>query len=249
MKVALVCIAKNEDNYIKEWVYYNSILGFNKIFIYQNDWRTDFNFFCLEKIEFDGPAAQIVAYNHFLSNYSKDFDWVAFFDVDEFLVLKKHNNIREFLNFYNDLDCLCINWIVFGDNNLKNVVDGNYSLLSRFTKRSVKVSREVKSIINLKKVKNFKMLVHYPQKVSCFDPKRNMVNGPFNHKGDNEIAQLNHYFCKTKEEFEEKINRGRADAIKIKRRHKDFDFYNKNQVKDLNAINFYNKNINKLKVF
>lgn len=81
MNIALVCIAKNEDNYIREWIYYNSILGFNKIFIYENNWRSSFNFHKIEKIPFDGPAKQVESYNHFLNNYSKDFDWVAFFDV------------------------------------------------------------------------------------------------------------------------------------------------------------------------
>ena len=37
IKVALVCIAKNEDNYIQEWITYNKLIGFDDIFIYQND--------------------------------------------------------------------------------------------------------------------------------------------------------------------------------------------------------------------
>ena len=39
MKTALVCIAKEEDNYIDEWIKYHLKLGFNDIFVYQNDWR------------------------------------------------------------------------------------------------------------------------------------------------------------------------------------------------------------------
>ena len=39
MKIALVCIAKNEDDYIEEWVNYHLKLGFSKIFIYENNWR------------------------------------------------------------------------------------------------------------------------------------------------------------------------------------------------------------------
>ena len=40
MKIALVCIAKNEDNYIKEWITYHKKLGFDDIFIYENDLDT-----------------------------------------------------------------------------------------------------------------------------------------------------------------------------------------------------------------
>lgn len=34
MKTALVCIAKNEDNYIDEWIEYHLMLGFDRIFVY-----------------------------------------------------------------------------------------------------------------------------------------------------------------------------------------------------------------------
>lgn len=34
MKSAIVCIAKNEDHYIDEWIKYHLKLGFAKIFVY-----------------------------------------------------------------------------------------------------------------------------------------------------------------------------------------------------------------------
>lgn len=40
-KVALAAIAKDEDNYIEEWIRYNLKLGFDKIIIYQNNWRAN----------------------------------------------------------------------------------------------------------------------------------------------------------------------------------------------------------------
>lgn len=39
MKTAIVCIAKNEDNYIDEWIKYHTKLGFDYVYVYQNDWR------------------------------------------------------------------------------------------------------------------------------------------------------------------------------------------------------------------
>ena len=41
MRTAIVCIAKNEDRYIKEWAEDHLKLGFDSVYIYQNDWRTD----------------------------------------------------------------------------------------------------------------------------------------------------------------------------------------------------------------
>ena len=34
MKIALVCLAKNEDFYIDEWIKYHTKLGFDHIYIY-----------------------------------------------------------------------------------------------------------------------------------------------------------------------------------------------------------------------
>lgn len=39
MNTALVCIAKNEDHYIDEWLQYHFSIGFTKAFVYQNNWR------------------------------------------------------------------------------------------------------------------------------------------------------------------------------------------------------------------
>lgn len=34
MKTAIVCIAKNEDNYINEWIKYHTKLGFDYVCVY-----------------------------------------------------------------------------------------------------------------------------------------------------------------------------------------------------------------------
>jgi hypothetical protein len=55
-----------------------------------------------------------------------------------------------------------------------------------------------------------------------------------NCNGDDNIAQINHYFCKTKTEFiETKIKRGRADHRTCARSLYDYDKYNLNQIEDL----------------
>jgi len=37
-KIALVTMAKDEDFYLQEWIDYHLKLGFDDIFIYQNNW-------------------------------------------------------------------------------------------------------------------------------------------------------------------------------------------------------------------
>lgn len=234
IKTALVCVAKNEDNYIEEWLLYHKKLRFDQIFIYQNDWRTELQLDYITKIEFDGKQKQLESYNHFLKTYGSSYDWAAFFDVDEFLVFKKHSNVVDFINDYSKYNGIGINWVLFGDNN-QSYPTKDHSLIKRFTMRKGLPSSHVKSIIKIEKCP--KMFVHHPD-CEIVDTNFNKFYGVFNDNLLDDVAQLNHYFCKTKVEFFEKVERGRADS-KILRESSEFDINNFNEVKDLTAYNFF----------
>jgi hypothetical protein len=235
-KIALVCVAKNEENYIEEWLLYNKKLGFDHIFVYQNDWRTNIEKDYVTKIELDGKGKQLESYNHFLKNYGLKYDWAAFFDIDEFLVLKKHKNVKDFIADYAKYDGIGINWVLFGNNNQPEPTN-DYSLLKRFTMRQKAINSYIKSIVKTKACK--KMFVHHPNcEIVNTDFKK--FYGAFNDKCLDNVAQINHYFCKTKEEFLEKINRGRADSNKF-RKLEEFDKHNFNEIEDLTAYNFFSE--------
>jgi hypothetical protein len=242
MKVALTCIAKDEDYYITEWMDYHLYLGFDKIFVYQNDWKLNIDSPFIEKIQFDGLGRQEESYNNFISNYSDEFDWVAFMDVDEFLVLKVHDNIKEFLHEYKDFNGVAINWYLFGDNN-HSTLTGDYSVLKRFTKRAKKIDNHVKCIVKPKAISKYR--IHCPNDDSVVDTDKRMVLGPFNYNGNDNIAQINHYFTKTKPEWDKKLLRGRApldeSGNKLMRNESDFNHHNMNEVEDLHALNFFIK--------
>lgn len=239
MKVALVCIAKLEDNYIDEWIDYHLKLGFDDIFIYENNWRYNKDREHVIKIPFDGEVKQIISYNTFIQSYAGAYDWAAFMDVDEFLVLKKHKNVHEFIIDYQEYDGIGVNWVLFGDNNLLAPAD-NYSVLNRFTKRQKGVNEHIKSIIKLNK--KVIMRVHNPTNINLIDTNKHNFRGPFNSKGDDTIAQINHYFTKTKSEFIEKRNRGRADCNFL-RSLNEFDYHNFNDIDDFIALEFYNSQL------
>lgn len=247
MNIALVCIAKNEDKYIEEWIQYNLYLGFDHIFIYQNDWSYNIDSPFITNIPFNGTGMQENAYNNFLEYYSKGYDWVAFFDVDEFLVLKKHNDVKSFLKDYSEYNGVAINWYLFGDNNLKEPTN-DYSVLKRFTKRRKVMDKHVKCIV--KTNLNAKYAIHNFSELSVVDTKKNKVVGAFNKNGSDDVAQINHYFTKTFKEWQDKKNRGRAPNRKngeiFFRTDKDFYSHNFNEVEDLHALNFFLK---KSKIF
>jgi len=242
MKIALVCIAKNEDNYIQEWCDYHLKIGFDDIFIYQNDWRTNISGNNIFKFELDGRDKQREAYKKFINDYHNQYDWAAFFDVDEFLVLKKHKNVKDFISEFNEYNAVGINWVFFGNNDHKTINNGEYSLIKRFTKRQNGVNNHVKCIVKLND--DLIMDVHNP-KTYWVDIHKNINLGAFTKNGSDDLAQLNHYFCKTEEEFLEKCNRGRADSPIYKRSIDDYEGQNFNEIEDLTALNFmYNDNNN-----
>jgi hypothetical protein len=235
MKIALVCIAKNEDNYIKEWIDYHKKIGFDNIYIYENNWRCKINESNVIKIPFDGNIRQLSAYNHFINHFRNKYQWAAFFDIDEFLVLKQHKNIKEFISDYKSYPAVGINWVLFGDNHLTNIHNNEYSLIKRFTKRQININRHIKTIINLNYLHKF-INPHHTNLYSM-SAEKTIIRGPYNYNGSDNIAQLNHYFVKTKEEFISKINRGRADVY-FTRPTEEFDEHNFNDIEDLTAYKF-----------
>jgi hypothetical protein len=248
MKTALVCIAKNEDNYIEEWIDYNTKLGFDHIFVYANDWEYKTNRDNVTVINMPGAIQQVKAYNHFKKVLSNLFNWAAFFDVDEFLVLNKHKNLKEFLSDYSDCNAIGINWAIFG-NNGHETINGEYGIIKRFTKRAnenylikqhnIIVNSHIKTIVQLP-CSHFQDVHNIHG--NWFNLNKEVKNGPFNTPIDWTVAQLNHYITKSTEEFKLKCERGRADTIAEKRNFEDhIEYLNANNTEDLKALDFFTK--------
>jgi hypothetical protein len=242
MSVALVCIAKNEKLSIDEFISYYLKLGFTKIYIYDNSDDNELaskNSSNVLVIPFKGTLQQTKAYNNFLIYHKKKYNYVAFFDCDEFLVLKKHNNIYDFCQEYVKKDALGINWCMFGNNGHEHYEDK--PVVERFTKRDNNIDKHVKTIANCNAIQ--KMNIHHPAKLSfeCSfkDINGNNIKGPFAYNVSNDIVQLNHYFCKSTDELREKCARGRADIIRKRKFEDHLSTLTLNHVEDLSAYNFY----------
>lgn len=142
-KVALCCIGKCENDYALEFVEYYKKLGFDKIYIYDNNDPEGEHFetvieeyikssFC-EIIDFRGfEYCQLKAYQDCYDRHNKEYDWLAFFDFDEFLTLVHDADIHSFLEQkkFKNYQMIHINWMCFGDNEMLDT-DGR-RVLDRF---------------------------------------------------------------------------------------------------------------------
>ena len=210
-KIALCCIAKDEDQYIQEWLEYNYKLGFDHIFLYENDWKCSVDLPYLTKIPITGNIQQLTAYNSFINTYKNVYDYVAFFDCDEFLVLKVHKNIQDFVAEYDNSNGIAINWQMYGADG-RETYDPKYpnSLLKQFTKRQKGVNTHIKTILNLKKPGKM-TLPHNPDHI-LLDTNGKEIDGPYNPNGPDDIAVINHYCLKTYADWSIRCKRGRADS-------------------------------------
>lgn len=243
VRCALVCITKNEKRYMEEYILYYLKMGFASIFLYDNSPNRELlplanKYPRLKIIWYPGTARQIPAYNHFLLYHKKSFDYVAFFDSDEFLVLKKHSSIADFCVDMIPSGAIGINWYIFGNNG-----NTRYSpewVIRRFTKRSKQMNPLVKTIVKCSDIQQ--MEIHIPAKMirgPIINCRKNVITGPNNYDFDDSIAQINHYCTKSDEEYNWKIQRGRA-AIGQKRNHSDLvPYLSLNHVEDTSAVDFF----------
>ena len=131
MKVALFAIGRMENRYAVEWVEHYKNIGFDKIFIYDNNFGDEEHFEdvlqpyidsrFVEITDYrDKESCQTKAYVDCYKKHNKDFDWIAFFDFDEFLTLVNYDNIKDYLSqdIFNDYQCINVNWMNYGDNDL-----------------------------------------------------------------------------------------------------------------------------------
>lgn len=128
--VVMTCV-KNEEDYIVEWIEHYLNLGFDKLFIVDNnDVGNDSLIDTIKNYVERGVvqvfdcrghnAVQVGIYADFCRE--SNFKWCAFYDCDEFLDIGAFTNIQSYLNqkCFEGYDVVLLNWLVFGpDGELK----------------------------------------------------------------------------------------------------------------------------------
>ncbi len=143
IKVCLCTLGKKENRYIKEFVNHYKKYGIDKIFLYDNNNINDERFEDIiydyleenfvEIIDYRGKIApQFHIFTHCYNNNYKKYDWLIFYDIDEYINLKNYTNIKNFLtqNIFNKCKIIYLNCFRHTDNDLLHY--DNRSLEKRF---------------------------------------------------------------------------------------------------------------------
>lgn len=260
-KIALVTMAKNEDYYLQEWIDYHLKLGFDDIYIFQNNWRFN-NPIPNDRVHFmewDVNSTSTVmqgnpwtwnrhamCYTKFGKDYYEKYEWAAFFDVDCFLDLKQTNNVKDFISKFDNIPQkqVVINFAMFGDGGHKAFDEKNTSVLERFTKRWDKPhTHSYYQFLPICKLhKDFdRHCIHFIYGEDWIDVDGLIGQGmsPLSRHVSFDKAQLNHYYTKTLPEWKIKCARTRAEGDNWTTPEDLFDSHNYNDVEDTHALEFF----------
>ena len=138
-KLLVFTCAKNENDYIVEWVQHYLQLGFDKIILCDNNEPGDKSLSeTLRRYIENGfvevfdcsmlDSFQVQFYSAFCTegNYS----WCGYFDCDEFLEIPSYFSIKHYLSTREDENVISFHWMVYGSNDALQKEEG--TLFERF---------------------------------------------------------------------------------------------------------------------
>jgi hypothetical protein len=219
--LAAVAVLKNETSYIEEWLCHHMVVGVQHFFLYDNGSEDDIyevlrryiNHGVVTIVSFPMRGLQRDAYNHALRFYGGATEWLAYFDIDEFLVPERDETVPQVLSRFPTADQVFVSRKEFCFSGHRERPDGlvteSYTLASANVPRVGRAEVLAKSIIRPSGV--WRMGVH-----SADTLNGNTINtaGEATAEGRPAIErpsfaglQMNHYYTKSWEEFQRKLNR------------------------------------------
>lgn len=256
-KLGVVAIAKNESDYIEEWVAFQKVIGVDCIYIYDNDSTDGMKDYIQKYIDdgyviyntISGKCRQYDAYNDALKRYGTLCKYMAFIDCDEFLIpANPSDGIKNIIDqtFKKDRNAggIGVNWAVYGSSGHKFKTPG--LVIERFTfrcKTDFIDNKHIKSIVKPACVKVYKH-PHFPiYRVGTYgiNFESEIIESWYNPINEFPALRINHYFTKSKEEWDKRRGLGKSIYSKTESPFRMIEeFYNsdQNDVKDEIALTY-----------
>jgi hypothetical protein len=233
--IAVVTMLKDEESYVDEWLAFHQSVGVRHFIIYDNG-STDQTESIIKSKLSEGELTlvpwagrmvdmsagsqlnnQVIASAHAILNFGSAYRWMAFIDVDEFLLPKIGSTVEESLRGVGGFPNISLPWHMFGTSGHNVRPQGG--VLRNFTMRSAEPISRRKNATNFKCIVDpcevTEVSVHHFETRQYGDRTCNDAGVVFSRRDrktpsfySSKNLQLNHYYTKSIEEFEEKIRRG-----------------------------------------
>ena len=246
IKACICAVAKKENLYAQEFINHYINLGYEHVYIYDNNDINDEKFEDVLQKEIKLNYVTIVnirgelkglciAFIDCYEKHGKEYDWLSFFDFDEFLDVKA-KNIQEFLSNPRYDECVNIkfNFLFYSDNEL--LYYDNRTLKERFTTALYKHPNNafIKSTVRGGLPINYWSVNCTPHtsfmNVTNCDSAGKKIKHSIGYTNVNfTYAALKHYYTKSTEEYLVKSSRGSVYFGKVywdlNRKKMKFDYY------------------------
>ena len=237
MNYSSICLlAKNENAYINEWLDWHLSIGFDHIYIYDNESDiplkhtiySEYLSYCTfnDWTSNDYQAhMQHEAYAHFLKTYACQNEWTAFIDADEFVRILNGDSINSFLKDYDSHNGLYIEWITYNANG-HIYQDLSVPVRERFTQTVPYTLFQIKGKSIVKPNNIRAMSAHFPigratgHNIVDSSHKEVYLSKPYTCPLDKIV--IDHYFTKSYEEWISKVKKGSCCSYTERKIHEFF---------------------------
>lgn len=228
--ISICAILKDEGPYIKEWVEYHRLLGVEKFYLYDNGSTDDSaqkiqelkaSGINIEYIRFPGERMQLPAYEHCRKLAMYETKWLAIIDLDEFIQPGPNTSLIKILKKSDGkYSQLLMPWMFFGSSGRISTPTG--LVIESYTRRAKQCHSSTKAIVN-------------PRRMLTVAVHRHTMLGQSKFLTDR-ILRLNHYHCKSWEEYQFRATRGDVAGGQLaalqKYQRQKFDSHDCNDVFD-----------------
>ncbi len=222
MYYTTICaIAKDENPHLKEWVLYHLAVGIEHIVLYDNNSKIPISQELAEYVAaglvtvIDWPmtdAQQLSAYVDCLRRVRDTTFWLAYIDIDEFIVPMQHRDVRDLLDNYRQFGGLGMHWMMFGASGHISRPQGG--MMENYT-GALGLRPHIKSIVQPRAVIRPASVHHclFREGQYCVNEDGVVIHSFCSFPVGRKI-RINHYYYRSQQDFEEKIARGVACKIK-----------------------------------
>ena len=245
-KIGCVAIVKNEERHIAEWLAWQFFVGFDTVFLFNNE-STDRTRavaagfaprYDVRVLDWPGGGQgfQARAYEHAIRLLKDEFEWLAFFDADEFLVLDEGLDLKGLLAQRQEA-AIGIPWAIFGSSG--HIDYPKELVIEAFTRRAPAAfppNAHIKSIVRPRAVKRAYNPHAFEIDAEYVDLKGRKLT--FKHPGvlaetaEYDGVKLHHYFTRSWAHWQARLTRGNLGTP---RTEQDFHNYDRNEVSDCEA--------------
>ncbi len=243
MKSCVVGIVKNEVHSVFEWALYHAFNGFDAVLIYNNnssdgtaaEVERASKFADIRLIDWPLHPGQIQAYDDAITRFRSEFDTFCMLDADEFLLPLKHADCRDFLASVAKFEHVAVHWVMYGSSGHISRPSG--LVTKTYTYRAKRPNNHIKTIYRPNERKSNFINPHFmlPSRYVnaagepvTWNPRKPGGKAISDQAAD--IARVNHYYTKSREDYDQKLLRGKADGHRV--RKNSFAKWDKNELHD-----------------